>query len=427
MKNAVILFLLIGALVDQNVFGQKLTEKKVRKIFTQSEILQEHFVGFILQEEAGSIVYAQHDNIHFVPASNTKLLTLLAGLVILEDSIPAFQYEILGDSLILWPTGDPSFLHPKLDNGRVYHFLAETPYQIYIAEQAPINYEPSYWRSDPAHFPIYANTVNVKGLNTGFLEINPKVMIDFVKPDSSLVLNEFDILRDKTGNLLKYPILPVPEDFEGLVPFPMDLEMSRFLLQDTLKREVQLTRRNKGEDLSTFYSIPSDSLYKHMMQPSDNFLAEQVLLLCSGTLGDTLDIQRAIGYVQENGLRDLRHPPIWEDGSGLSRYNLFTPNTVLAVLNMLEERLEDIDRLKALMPAGGVSGTLKTAYALDRGETFVWAKTGSLKNMHLQSGWLETRKGKRYRFVFMNNNFVRPTAEVRKEMVRIITHIREKF
>ena len=427
MKKAVILFLLIGLLVDQNVFGQKLTEKKVRKIFRQSEILQEHFVGFMVQEETGSIVYAQHENIHFVPASNTKLFTLLAGLVILGDSIPAFQYEILGDSLILWPTGDPSFLHPKLDNGRVYHFLAKTPYKIFIADQAPIHYEPSYWRPDPAHFPIYANTVNVKGLNTGFFEINPKVMIDFAKPDSSLVLKEFDILRAKTGNLLIYPILPVPESFESLLPFPMDLEMSRFLLQDTLKREIQLIRRNKGKDLGTFYSIPSDSLYKHMMLPSDNFLAEQVLLLCSSTLGDTLDIQRAIGHVQENWLMDLRHPPIWEDGSGLSRYNLFTPNTVLAVLNMLEDRLGDLDRLKALMPAGGVSGTLKTAYELDRGEAFVWAKTGTLKNMHLQSGWLETRKGKRYRFVFMNNNFTRPTAEVRKEMVRIISHLREKY
>jgi D-alanyl-D-alanine carboxypeptidase/D-alanyl-D-alanine-endopeptidase (penicillin-binding protein 4) len=426
MKKICLLLILIGSLADP-VYSQRLTERKVKKLFSDSAIMQEHFVGFMLQEEGGKIVYAQNQDIHFVPASNTKLLTLLAGIKLLSDSIPAFQYEIAGDSLILWGTGDPSFLHPKLDNGKVFKFLSETDLRIFLAEQLPLKFEPSYWRSDPSHFPIYANTLSVKGLSAETLEVNPKVMGDFIKADSSLLLPKFDIVRSKTGNFLSFPLFPIPEKFEDLIPFPMDLEMSRYLLQDTLKKEVRLIRRQKGQSTATLFSIPADSLYKHMMQPSDNFLAEQILLLASSTLGDTLDATQTINYFRKNWLEDLKHPPIWEDGSGLSRYNLITPETILFILNSLEESLGDIDRLKVLMAAGGVSGTLKAAYELDEGEPFVWAKTGTLRNMHLQSGWIETRKGKRYRFVFMNNNFVRTTPEIRKEMVHIMTQIRQKY
>ncbi|MCH6233398.1 D-alanyl-D-alanine carboxypeptidase [Cognataquiflexum rubidum] len=111
----------------------------------------------------------------------------------------------------------------------------------------------------------------------------------------------------------------------------------------------------------------------------------------------------------------------------MSRFNLFTPQTVLDVLNKLEQKIQYKDRLKLFLPAGGVSGTLRNAYKTDNGTPFVWAKTGSLRYMHLQSGWIETRKGKTYRYVFMNNNFVRPTSEIRNEMVRLMTEIHEKY
>lgn len=427
MRKFSLLLILMSALIYQETLAQRLTERKVRKLLDQSSLMQEHFVGFMLQEEGGRIVFAQNEDRHFVPASNTKLLTLYAGLLVLGDSIPAFHYEVVADSLILWATGDPSFLHPKLDNGRVFDFLANTPFQIFLAEQKPISFEPSYWRSDPALFPIYANTVSIRNDSAVGLEVIPRSMNNFIRPDSSLLLNNFDIVRSKAENLLIYPSQPIPDGFQDRVPFPMDLEMSRYLLQDTLKRPVNLIKRSKGENIRTFYSVPSDSLYKHMMLPSDNFLAEQILILCSGLISDTLDAKKTISFVNENRLKGLKNVPVWEDGSGLSRYNLFTPRTILDILNRLEEEIGDKERLKVLLPAGGLSGTLRTAYTLDGGKPFIWAKTGSLRNMHLQSGWLETRKGKTYRFVFMNNNFVRTTPEVRAEMVRIMTHLHDHY
>ncbi|MDX5478425.1 MAG: D-alanyl-D-alanine carboxypeptidase, partial [Cyclobacteriaceae bacterium] len=335
--------------------------------------------------------YAQHEDRYFVPASNTKLLTLYTALNVLGDSIPAFRYEIKEDSLIIWGTGDPSFLHPKLDNGKVYDFLSNSPYRIFLAEDSPLDFEPSYWRADLAHFPIYGNMASLSVSNSGELNVFPLGLRDFLAVDSTFQSDRFQIRRSKIGDGLTYPALKVPVDFKENVPFPANLQAIRILLQDTLKKEVQLVKRKKHDWLQTFYSIPSDSLYKHMMLPSDNFLAEQILLLCASELSDTLEIKKSIEYSLENLLQDLKSTPIWEDGSGLSRYNMFTPRSVLQVLNKLENEIGNTERLKMLLPAGGVSGTLRTAYQLDEGQPFVWAKTGSLRNMHLQSGWLETK------------------------------------
>ena len=70
-----------------------------------------------------------------------------------------------------------------------------------------------------------------------------------------------------------------------------------------------------------------------MMQESDNFLAEQLLLLASSTLSDTLNTKTAIEYMLNNHLKDLKQQPRWVDGSGLSRYNLFSPEAIVYVLN----------------------------------------------------------------------------------------------
>ena len=427
MNKALLLVFLSVLFSIKATEAQKLNARKVRKMFEKSDIMQEHFVGFILEEQGGKIVYEQNPDRYFVPASNTKLLTLYAALNILGDSIPGLKYHINGDSLIIWGTGDPSFLHPKLDNRKVFDFLSQSSFSLYLAKDPDIEFEPSPWRADLSHFPMYGNETSIKSDSSGNLKVNPVSILKYIRVDSTLTTNRFGFRRSKAGNELLAPNLPVPIGFDSELPFPMDMEVTKVLLQDTLKKDITIIKRHKPIDAKTLFSIPSDSLYKHMMLPSDNFLAEQILLLCSGVLGDTLDVNKTIEYSLENHLKGLKNKPIWEDGSGLSRFNLFTPNSVLEVLHKLEQKVGDTERLKTFLPTGGVSARLKTAYQTDNGKPFVWAKTGSLRYMHLQSGWIETRQGRTYRYVFMNNNFVRPTSEIRNEMVRLMTEIHEKY
>jgi len=180
-------------------------------------------------------------------------------------------------------------------------------------------------------------------------------------------------------------------------------------------------------DARTLYDAPADTVYKHMLQPSDNFIAEQLLLVCSSAKFGILNTDSVINYSTTHFLNDLADTPQWIDGSGLSRQNLFSPRCIVALLGKILDEVKNDDLVHSLMPTGGVVGTIRSAYKTDKGRPFVWAKTGSLNNNYNQSGYIVTRKGKRLAFSFMNNNFISSSRQLRDEMVRIMTYIHEQW
>jgi len=161
-----------------------------------------------------------------------------------------------------------------------------------------------------------------------------------------------------------------------------------------------------------------------MMIESDNFLAEQLLLLCSSTLSDTLSSSKVREYILENELADLKQQPRWVDGSGLSRYNLFTPESMIHVLSKLYDDIPR-ERLFDFFPAGG-QGTLKDWYP-GKPEPYLFAKTGSVGNNYNISGYLITKSGKILIFSFMNNHFRHPSSEIKKRMQRIFEALRDDY
>jgi len=77
----------------------------------------------------------------------------------------------------------------------------------------------------------------------------------------------------------------------------------------------------------------TDELYQRMMQESDNFIAEQLLLVTGGKLTDTLNTRQTIKHLEKNVFREVAKDIRWVDGSGLSRYNLFTPRSIAWVFS----------------------------------------------------------------------------------------------
>ncbi len=84
------------------------------------------------------------------------------------------------------------------------------------------------------------------------------------------------------------------------------------------------------------------------------------------------------------------------------------------------------ERLFAIFPAGGVSGTLKEWYAGDR-EPYIFAKTGTLSNNLCLSGYLQTRSGNLLIFSFMNNHFRQPSLEIKEGMRRVFEWLRDTY
>ena len=235
------------------------------------------------------------------------------------------------------------------------------------------------------------------------------------------------VKRDFLNNLFVYPAATPPKNFRQETPWKTSTALTLALLQDTLKEPVTEIHLQLPNDAKTLYDMPADTVYKHMLQPSDNFIAEQLLLVCSSVKFKTLNADSVISYSKAHFLNDLPDMPQWADGSGLSRQNLFTPRSIIALLCKISDEVKNDDKLHSLLPAGGVAGTIKRAYKTDNGQPFVWAKTGSLSNVYNQSGYFITRTGKRLAFSFMNNNFTDPVGLVRDEMVRIITYLHDNY
>lgn len=417
--------------------SQIIKKRKIGRLFKKSEVMNNHFTGFALYDmDMQQMVYELNADKYFTPASNTKLLTFYTCLQMLGDTIPSLQYIVRGDSLIIWATGDPSFLHSRLKGNTVFGFLSNSDKQLYFSTGRYQNgfygtgwawddYN-EYYQAEITELPLYGNVVSIYAGTDGALKANPSYFDNYLKCDSSYHPAAFNIKRDWATNTFIYPALPVPAGFEQEIPWKASTALTLLLLQDTLKKKVTEIQVPVAAGAKTIFNTQADSVYRLMLQNSDNFMAEQLLIACSAGKFGVLNTDSVINYSLTTYLADLPDKPRWVDGSGLSRYNLITPRDIVTLLVKLT-KLKDEQTLHDMLPAGGLSGTLKNVYPTNNGQPFVWAKTGSVSNNYNQSGYIITRKGKRLAFSFMNNNFMGPTADVRTEMTQIITYIYENF
>jgi len=409
-----------------------ISPRKLDKLFRYTEMNFHDYTGFMLYDlEGKKTVYAYNADKYFTPASNTKIFTFYTSLTVLGDSLPGLRYVESGDSLIFWGTGDPSFLYKNVfDNGRVFNFLSQTNKKLFFSGSnfytttfgsgwAWDDYNSAY-SAERFSFPIYGNIVSVKAEHNR-LQLQPAFFKNnFTTADPT---DEAKVIRKVESNDFKY--YPSPKGaFADDLPFRTDADFVTRLLADTLKKEVKLVERPLTKNAKVFYSMPVDSVYRVMMQASDNFIAEQLLLTSAGVLSDSLQPEVAIRHMKANALSDLKDEPAWVDGSGLSRYNLFTPRSVVQLWEKIYAKVPR-ERLFPLLATGGKPGTLRNWYKADK--PYVFGKTGSLSNNHCLSGFLVTKSGKTVIFSFMNSNFTAPSVEIRRNMQTILNSIYEKY
>ncbi|MDZ7719265.1 MAG: D-alanyl-D-alanine carboxypeptidase/D-alanyl-D-alanine-endopeptidase [Balneolaceae bacterium] len=431
---------------SQPVKEEKKGSPSLVKMVEKSELFSANITGFVLYDpKTDSTLYSLNGNKYFTPASNTKLFTFYAGLKTLPDTLRALEYVVQGDSLIFWGTADPSFLHREYGSDTVYEFLKNRPEDLYYSDShfqdKPLgagwswdDYN-SYYSAEKSPFPIYGNMVeftvehieiNRIKKNRGEFMITPKQFTQNLEEkagtDGEL------LLRDRTGNQFEYRPVADTTTYEVLKPFHYTSELVTDLLADTLGRTVKNIKMEKPSDTRVLYSIPADTAYKRMLQPSDNFIAEQLLLMIASERGEPMNTEKIIEYIIDNYLSDLPDQPQWADGSGLSRYNMFTPRTIVQLLEKIDEEFDSDEKMFELFPAGGETGTIESWYAhREGGAPYVYAKTGTLMNNHCLSGFIITKSGRKLLFSFMNNHYVTPSAVVKEEMEKVLWHIYSSF
>lgn len=424
--------------------------RALQKIFQQSEVFSGMFTGFILYDPASDeVIYAQNEKKYFTPASNTKLYTFYTGLKILPENIPALEYIIRGDSLIFWGTGDPSFLRSDLDDGTVYEFLENNSKNLFYSDahfQSHVQGVGWMWddylsgySAERSPFPMYGNLVTFEMqeitttrivADSNRLQISPPFFRDLItKAAHSYKADKRPVLfRGFTNNKFLYYPETDTVTYTETIPYHYTPQLITKLLSDTLHKPVEYIHMEIPENTKKLYSAIADSVYKHMLQPSDNFIAEQLLLVASSVLWKELNSENVIEYMKEHYLKYMPDEPIWVDGSGLSHYNLFTPRSMVWLLQQIDNEFETDEALFELLPAGGVSGTLENWYApRDGGAPYIYAKTGTLSNVHCVSGFLITESGHKLVFSFMNNHYNISTSRLKEEMEKVFWFVHEHY
>ncbi len=423
IKKLIVLFLGI-LLIQSCVTTKNRALKKELSISLDTDVFDDSFTGFMLYNpKTRDTIYSHNTNKYFTPASNTKIFTLYTSLKLLPDSIPTLKYLIENDTLYIEGTGDPSLLHTYYkDSSSVLFLKQHKNIAFHFNNFKEDTFGPGwawedydwYYSPERSVLPIYGNVTTI--FKADSLTVTP----DYFKNKVAEILAE----KNRAPNTNDFFFEPTREDTLE-VPFIVNPLLTKELFERVIQNKISVVHEMPEGNKKTLYSIPSDSLYKRMMHQSDNFIAEQLLILGSTSLSDTLNSAIAREYILENDLSNLAQQPKWVDGSGLSRYNLFSPESIVDVLNRLYTEIPK-ERLFQLFPAAGVDGTLKDRY---KGNPlpYIYAKSGSLGNNYCLSGYLITTSGEILIFSFMNNHFKKPTDEVRMQMQTIFEYIRDTY
>lgn len=405
--------------------------------------LQAAHVGISIYEPAtGKWWYNHQGDKYFVPASNTKIVTTYAVMKHLGDSLVAGRFATDEEGrLQIFPSGDPTFLHPEFRYQPLFQkmkgykkILLSTDGwkdQRWGSGWSWNDYDAAYMAERSA-LPVYGNvatfslvgnvlravpsSVAVRGAQSiGYDPSNRQVKEKAFSVERGLDDDTF-LLRQATMNFSR-----------AAIPLRTDIGLMSSLLEDTLQAEVVPSSVAPSYAYSTkttvIHSQPTDSLLKPLMHRSDNFFAEQALLMVSNEVLGYMNAPDIIDTILKTDLRDLPQKPRWADGSGLSRYNLFTPQSFVAILEKIKNEF-GMDRIREIFPTGN-EGTLNNFYKRD--STFLYAKTGTLSGVVAISGYMTTARGKELIFSVLVNNHQSTSVRIRRAVEAFLQKLRQNF
>jgi serine-type D-Ala-D-Ala carboxypeptidase/endopeptidase (penicillin-binding protein 4) len=435
------------SLIQASEAQSSLPENSSLRQFLDNKELRTAHVGVYVYDDSSKKVIADYQSDkYFVPASNTKLFSLYAGMKYLGDSLVGIRYMGGDTSVLAVGTGDPTLLHPDFLSQPVIQFLKSKKKIVILPwgwQETALgvgwawdDYNDDY-SVERSPFPVYGNFIrwnqekSVLRSNASFEETptvfsSPEISWP-VRFNTDTLPKTFLVKRLMDSNVF---IIRLGNELNASQDVPFitgNLHTIAKLLEDTLGNKVEVfhsdDRYNIFPPLSAFtkiYSRPVDSIFVPMMHRSDNFFAEQTLLMVSNERLGLMKDETIIDTLLNGPLADLPQKPSWVDGSGLSRFNLFTPQDFVTLLIKFKNEF-GMERMKRILPTGG-KGTLKNHYLAGTG--YVFAKTGSMTGVICLSGYVYTVKKHLLEFSILVNNEIESGPAIRREIERYVESLR---
>lgn len=151
-------------------------------------------------------------------------------------------------------------------------------------------------------------------------------------------------------------------------------------------------------------SKPLRQIVEDLNHYSNNFIGEQLLFALGYADGSVFDRARGIArmsdYVERLGF-DRDDFKIM-DGSGLSHANRVTARMIMTVLKRMYSNAELGPEFVESLSVSGRNGTLKKR-RFGNGDILVRGKTGTLDGVSSLAGYLQSRRGRKFAFVIIQN------------------------
>ena len=408
MKKALILFLLCSNLYSQ------ISSKKIDRWISKNENLKSSVVSIAIKQlNKDKKISGVGFNTSMTPASNIKILTVLGSLTS-GDTIPSIKYKISNDTLRISSTGYPFIAHPKYDDEDLETFIKSFNHIVYHKPNIDLTkYGPAwawddfkyYFQAERSEMPIYGNVIQI------VKEFNDSIK---VTPDIFQVVNNLKqkekVYRDHQENNFSINPSLIRAGDTIYYPFITSRKITMNLLESFLQTSISY-EEDELKNFKIWNSKVKDGIYSAILKDSDNLISESLAANISLRSNDTISVDKGLKIIL-NGLEDNKIQLY--DGSGLSRYNLIKPSSLVLALEKIYQYLGS-DRIKKIFPNN---------YIITGTEGFVWGKTGTLKNNHNYSGYIVTDKGRQYVFSIMINHFTDDLDIIKEAISEFLKYIK---
>jgi D-alanyl-D-alanine carboxypeptidase/D-alanyl-D-alanine-endopeptidase (penicillin-binding protein 4) len=176
-----------------------------------------------------------------------------------------------------------------------------------------------------------------------------------------------------------------------------------------------------AHNLTNLTSPPLAEIIKAILEPSQNWMTEQLVKTLGAERGEEgswregFRVEREF-LATEVGVDSL--DVFYQDGSGLSAYNLVTPRAVVRILEYMRASPHANIFKNALASPGEDPGTLRRRLLSLEGRVF--AKTGTINHVNSLSGYLVTDSGRELIFSILTNGSGLSSGPVRAGIDRVV-------
>jgi D-alanyl-D-alanine carboxypeptidase/D-alanyl-D-alanine-endopeptidase (penicillin-binding protein 4) len=437
-------------------------------LFNDSNFSNAFWGVMIKSLRTGEVIYKRNADKLLVPASNMKLFTSSAALLLLGSD---YQYEtkiflngeiqkgvLLGD-VVVQGSGDPTIsrrfftgLDTKIFEDWADTLKAKGVWVVYgdllgddsyfdnigLGKGWSLDYESSWFAAPSGALSFNDNSLEViieatEENHPANISINPdtKYVSLFSKVTTTDEYSEssVDVKRIRgtnqlsiTGNIRKNSN-PIIEHISISDPTMYFLTVLREVLERkgiAVKGKVgTLDSSEKNidpDDLIPIYthkSIPLKYILQELNKNSNNFYAEQILKTIGLEIYNFGTVDNGVKACKElfNTMGINPDNIVMADGSGLSRLDLVTPRYIVNLLTYMSKS-DEFQSFYDSLPIAGVDGTLIDRMKKTPAENNVHAKAGYNNNVSSLSGYLKTISGEPLVFSMIVNNYLAPQALV---------------